>query len=191
MERDERIDAYIAGAAPFARPIIAHLRELSHEAVPGLAETLKWGMPFLTLKGKNLCGIGAFKKHCAFVIEGAEKPAGEGMGNLGKITSLADLPPDAALRELLASRAEALRAGKPTPAKQRKPKPEIPMQDDLAAALSPTARAFFDSLAPSYRRDYLEWITGAKRAETRARRVAEAAEWLADGKKRNWKYEGC
>jgi uncharacterized protein YdeI (YjbR/CyaY-like superfamily) len=65
------------------------------------------------------------------------------------------------------------------------------MQDDLAAALSPAARTFFDGLAPGQRREYLEWITEAKRPETRAKRVAQAAEWLGEGKRRNWKYENC
>ena len=45
--------------------------------------------------------------------------------------------------------------------------------------------------APSHRREYLEWITGAKQAATRERWIAQAVEWLAEGKKRNWKYENC
>ena len=49
-------------------------------------------------------------------------------------------------------------------------------------------RAKFYNLSPSGRREYLEWITGAKRAETRARRVAKTLEQLADGKALNWKY---
>jgi uncharacterized protein YdeI (YjbR/CyaY-like superfamily) len=63
--------------------------------------------------------------------------------------------------------------------------------DDLAAVLSTEARSFFDDFSPSHRREYLEWITEAKRPETRAKRVAQAAEWIAEGKKQNWKYEGC
>jgi uncharacterized protein YdeI (YjbR/CyaY-like superfamily) len=35
----------------------------------------------------------------------------------------------------------------------------------------------------------VEWIAEAKRDETRARRIATSIEWLAEGKKRNWKYE--
>jgi hypothetical protein len=37
----------------------------------------------------------------------------------------------------------------------------------------------------------VEWITEAKSAETRARRLAQAIAWMADGKSRNWKYEKC
>ena len=50
-------------------------------------------------------------------------------------------------------------------------------------------RRTFEALSPSQRRDYIEWITEAKREETRERRVATALAWLAEGKSRNWKYE--
>jgi uncharacterized protein YdeI (YjbR/CyaY-like superfamily) len=65
------------------------------------------------------------------------------------------------------------------------------MHPDLKAALaqSPRARAVFEGFPPSARREYLEWIADAKQAATRARRVAQAVEWLAQGKRRNWKYE--
>ena len=61
---------------------------------------------------------------------------------------------------------------------------------DLAAALEKRtkARTGFEALSPSHRREYVEWITAAKRDETRARRVATTLEWLSQGKPRNWKY---
>ena len=42
-----------------------------------------------------------------------------------------------------------------------------------------------------YRRNYIEWITEAKRADTRQRRLEQTVEWLAEGKPRNWKYMKC
>jgi uncharacterized protein YdeI (YjbR/CyaY-like superfamily) len=50
------------------------------------------------------------------------------------------------------------------------------------------ARATFDGFSPSHKRDYLEWITDAKGAETRTKRLKTAMEWMAEGKPRNWKY---
>jgi uncharacterized protein YdeI (YjbR/CyaY-like superfamily) len=81
---------------------------------------------------------------------------------------------------------------KPT-ASPKAPKPEIPLPDDLAAELArfQNARERWDGFAPSHRREYLEWIVDAKRPETRAKRVTQAAEWIGEGKKRNWKYENC
>ncbi|HAY07284.1 MAG TPA: hypothetical protein DCY26_11585, partial [Hyphomonas sp.] len=65
---------------------------------------------------------------------------------------------------------------------------EVPA--DLARALkaSKAAEWFFHDFPPSARRDYIEWITEAKTDETRARRLAQAVEWIAEGKRRNWKY---
>lgn len=74
---------------------------------------------------------------------------------------------------------------------RRSPKPDLPVPPPFAAALDavPAARVAFDAFAPSHRREYVEWITDAKRAETQVKRIAQAVEWLAEGRKRNWKYE--
>lgn len=192
MAQDSRIDAYIDKAAPFAQPILVHLRHLIHKAVPGLDETIKWGMPHFTLGGKNLAGLAAFKAHTALVIHGEGRVGGEGdegMGGYGKIRSLDDLPPEAELADALQANAERLASGAKKPRKEAAAKPEIAMPNDFGAALPAEARVFFDGLAPSHRYEYLEWITGAKRPETRTKRIAQAAEWLGEGKRLNWKYE--
>ena len=195
MARDPRIDAYIAKSAPFARPILVHLRALVHSAGPDAGETIKWGMPHFLFRGKIVAAMAAFKAHSAFMIHGDEEgwAETEGMGSFGKITGLADLPSDAVLKAKLADALNRIEtSGSAAPGRgSRAPKPEIPVPDDFAAALAsvPRAKATMDGLAPSYRRDYLEWITGAKQTATRARRIAQAVEWLAEGKRRNWKYE--
>ena len=196
MERDPRIDDKIAKAAPFARPILEHLRDLVHKAIPEVGEAIKWGMPHFTYKGKNIAGMASFKAHCAFMIHGEGRQGeGEGMGSFGKIVSLADLPPEADLIEKLRAaqaRIDDARTAqrKPMAVKARTPR-TIEMQEDLSAALAadPAAAQYWDGLAPSHRYEYLEWITEAKRPETRAKRIGQALEWLAEGKRRNWKYE--
>ena len=192
MQRDPRIDAYIANSAEFARPILQHVRDLVHKTVPDAGEAVKWGMPHFIHKGKNIAGMAAFKEHCAVMVHGDGRQ-GEAMGQFGRIKSVEELPGDAELAEkLLAARdrIEAEGSAVKRPA-QRKPKPEIPVPQDFAAALreAPAAQATFDGFAPSNRRDYLEWITAAKQDATRQKRIATALEWLAEGKRRNWKYE--
>ncbi|MEQ1494546.1 MAG: YdeI/OmpD-associated family protein [Novosphingobium sp.] len=195
MPRDPRIDAYIAKAAPFARPILIHLRALVHATVDGLDETMKWGMPHFIHKGKNLAGMAAFKAHTAFILHG-EGRQGEGMGGYGKIASPEELPSDADLKEaILAAKERIDTEGTATKRKAAStpPKAEIPMPPDFAAELARyqgTSDTFL-AWARSHRREYLEWIVEAKRPETRAKRIAQACEWIAEGKKRNWKYEGC
>ena len=51
------------------------------------------------------------------------------------------------------------------------------------------AKLVFENFAWSHKKEYLEWITGAKTEETRNKRMATALAWLAEGKSRNWKYE--
>src|SRR5678815_1872824 len=98
-KKDPRVDAYIAKAADFAKPILKHLRKLVHTACPEVEETLKWNMPAFTYKG-ILCGMAAFKEHCTFgawkhslikVQLGAQGKSQEAMGQLGRVKSLNDL----------------------------------------------------------------------------------------------------
>ena len=193
MQRDPRIDDKIAGAAPFARPILEHWRALIHATVPGVEEAIKWGMPHFVYKGKNIAGMAPFKAHCAVMIHGDGRQETEGMGSYGKLTKLEDLPPD----EILAGRLrEAMRMidhGEQPAWRQQPPKPKatIEVPQDFAAGLAanPDAASFWDGLAPSHRYEYLQWITEAKRDETRVKRLSQALEWLAEGKRRNWKYE--
>lgn len=180
MPRDSRVDDYIEKAQPFAQPILRHLREVAHKALPDLDEAMKWGMPHFMLKGKNLAGMSAFKAHAAFIIH-HDGGTSDAMGQFGKLTQLSDLPDE----NNLSARLIAARDKVSAPAKPRIVKPEIPMPDDLAAALSVQARCFFDQLAPAPRRAFLVWITEAKRPETRAKRIAKAADQLAAGIKRS------
>lgn len=196
MTTDPRIDAYIAKAAPFAQPILTHLRALVHATLPGLEETMKWGMPHFVYNGKNLAGMSAFKAHAAFMIHGDGRQ-GDAMGQFGKITALADLPGDNALKDKLVAARERIdsegTALKKQPAAARVAKPELSVPAEFQAALdaNPAAKAVLEGFAPSHRREYLEWIVEAKRDETRAKRIGQAVEWLAEGKKRNWKYQNC
>ena len=116
------------------------------------------------------------------------------MGDFGRITSVADLPARTELRRQIRAAAALLQAGAPRARKaDRPPRPVLAMPDDFAASLArvPTARQHFDAFAPSKQRDYLEWVLEARREDTRQRRIAQAVEWLAEGKARHWKYENC
>jgi len=197
MSRDPRVDAYIAKAAPFARPILKHLRALVHATCPDAVETIKWGMPAFYLDGP-MCGMAAFKAHCTFafwkhkLIPGlAAMGEKESMGNLGRITRLEDLPAKRTLIGYLKHAAKLNTEGVKVPRATKAPKPAPKAPADLAAALAKNkkARATFEGFPAGQRREYVEWIAEAKREETRAARIATAIAWLAEGKRRNWKYE--
>jgi uncharacterized protein YdeI (YjbR/CyaY-like superfamily) len=193
---DPRIDAYIASAAPFARPILERLRAIVHEACPGVEETMKWSAPSFVHAGGILCGMAAFKQHASFgfwkhaLVMGEDNPR-NGMGSFGKMTSVEDLPPRRELAALIRKAMALNEQSVKTPsARKTAPKPPPAAPEDLAAALqqNQAARATFEAFPPGQKREYIEWLTEARREETRRKRLAQAIEWLVEGKPRNWKY---
>lgn len=203
--RSAAVDGYIAKCAPFAQPILKHLREVIHKAAPGVEETIKWSHPFFMYNGIILGNMAGFKQHCSLGLWGSEVAdklredgaySRESMGVLGKLTSMDDLPSDKELTAYLRAGVAAIDEGRRTksvsrPKKEAKPAPAVP--EALAAALKKNKAAAknFAEMPPGCRREYCEWIAEAKRDETRDKRVATAVEWIAEGKRRNWKYEGC
>jgi uncharacterized protein YdeI (YjbR/CyaY-like superfamily) len=197
---DPRIDAYIAQAAEFARPILEAARERVHAASAEIEEAIKWGMPTFMYRGKILCGMAAFKQHASFgfwqhaLVLGEGVPR-EGMGSFGKMTSLKDLPSKARLLPLLKKAMALIDEGVASPVSRKSatPKPVPPTPTGLVEALAgnEAARSTFEAFSPSQRREYIEWINEAKREETRAKRVAQSVEWLSEGKQKNWKYQRC
>ena len=195
--RDPRIDAYIENSARFARPILAHIREIVHEACPDVEETMKWSFPHFMHHG-TLCSMASFKAHCAFgfwksslVMDG---PGDEtAMGQFGRITSVKDMPGKrlmvAYVKKAAKLNVDGVKAPRAT--KARVPRP-LDIPSDLAAALEAHRAALdtFDAFSPSHKREYVEWITEAKREETRKKRLAQTIAMLSEGKTRHWNYQG-
>jgi uncharacterized protein YdeI (YjbR/CyaY-like superfamily) len=203
---DPRIDAYIARSKPFAQPILLHLRELVHKACPGVVETMKWSRPFFEYKGVILANMSAFKEHCSFGFWGQEIAAvlreakvlqPDAMGSLGRLTRIEDLPSNEQMLGLISQAAAFIDSGKytsPVAARQRVVKAparavEAPPEFTKALKANKKASAAFAAFSPSCKREYVEWIADAKRAETRDKRIATAMDWISEGKQRNWKYQ--
>jgi uncharacterized protein YdeI (YjbR/CyaY-like superfamily) len=195
---DARVDAYIDSKPEFAGPILRHLRAAVHRACPEVEETLRWSMPSFNYRGQILCQMAAFKEHATFGFWRGKEVANEteapsAMGQFGRITRVEDLPSDAELHAMIRKAVALIDSGAKSPRPVKHAKAEIEMPADLGNALaaSPAAKATYDGFPPSCRREYLEWVVEAKRPETRATRVAQAVAWMAEGKRRNWKYEKC
>ena len=199
MARDERVDAYIERQAEFAKPILTKLRAMVHAACPDCDETLKWSMPSFIYKGSILANMAAFKAHATFGFWQAKLVVGEtgrereAMGSFGRLTRVEDLPDEATMAALIRKAMTLVDTGEKAPRPVKHPKPALETPPDLLEALAANeaARATFDDFPPSARRDYLDWLADAKRPETRAKRLAQAVEWMAEGKRRHWKYEQC
>lgn len=192
-KKDPRVDAYIAKSADFAQPILKHLRKLVHQAEPHIEETVKWGMPSFGHAG-IVCQMAAFKRHCAFgfwksqlILEARD----EGMGSFGKLTSLKDLPSDTKMVSYIKKAVKLNLQGVKVPGRAKRKAAPRRTPADLSRALkaAPKAAATFKALSTSHRNEYVEWITGAKQAATRAKRLATTIAWLSAGKNLNWRYE--
>ena len=197
---DPRIDAYIENAQSFAKPILIHLREIIHETCPEVEETWKWSFPHFMYKGKILCAFTAFKQHCGFgfwleremetITELTKDDERTGMFTLGKIRSIEDLPSKvllkAAIKEAMDLTDMGVTLKKAVPEKKETEVPEY-FSDSLNE--NPAAKKVFDNASPSFRKEYIIWITDAKTEATRNKRIEQALEWISEGKGRNWKYE--
>jgi uncharacterized protein YdeI (YjbR/CyaY-like superfamily) len=203
-----KVDAYFAKVQPFAQPIMAHLRELVHKGCPEVEETIKWSRPFFEYRGAILCNVSAFKEHCSFgfwgeemgvVLREARVLGKDGMGSLGRITSLSDLPSDKQMLSWIRQAAAFIENGQhtsPISARRKVVKPprpalEAPAEFETALKRNKKAAKVFSAFSPSCRKEYVEWIAEAKRPETRDKRITTAVEWIAEGKQRNWKYQNC
>ncbi|HKA23704.1 MAG TPA: YdeI/OmpD-associated family protein [Candidatus Eisenbacteria bacterium] len=197
--RDRRIDSYIAKSAPFARPILEHLREVVHEACPDVEETIKWRSPTFTYHGL-LAGMAAFKEHAIFgfwkgsLIVDDKTPKGRSaMGQFGRITKVSELPSKQALKSLVQ---KAMVLNETAVKVKREPKHDkkpVTMPKELSGALARNKKAklAFDAMSPSHRKEYMEWIGEAKRDETRVTRLQKTLAQLTEGKSLNWKYAKC
>ncbi|QBA22959.1 hypothetical protein EU348_17955 [Chryseobacterium indologenes] len=195
-----KVDEYIEKSPDFAKPILDYLREIIHEACPDAEEAIKWKFPTFMYKGKILCSITAFKQYCSlgFWLHQEMKTLQEietnteksSMFSLGKITRLEDLPSQSQLKRAIKEAMELTDMGV-TMKKAPPSRIEMEIPDYFQSALDaqPKAKEIFEKASPSFRKEYIAWLTEAKTEATRNKRLEQSLEWIAEGKGRNWKYQ--
>ncbi len=179
----ELIGEGIEGMEPFAKAICTRLRKIILSADPELIEDWKWG-PNYYLNGM-VCGYWGFKKHVSLVFfQGAllkdkKKLLSAHEGNLHnrhiKYTDVGEVNEEDIL-ELLFEAIDNNRRGIKLTVSSDK---TIATPPDVEKALKKAkVLAYFDSLAYSHRKEYIQWIDSAKKEETRLRRIGQAVEKL-------------
>lgn len=195
-----KVDAYAEELPEFAKPVFAHLRALLQATCPEVSEEIKWSIPHFVYKGENMCIFAAYKQHCSFSFakdslmadarlkSNAALPAAKRF--MGKVTSLADLPPDDLLAGWIAEAMSLNERGvKLAPRQSDRPRVvEVPPAFAAALAANPSTKAIFDAKSASFQKEYNVWIGDAKTDATRGKRIDEALAWIAEGKGRFWKY---
>jgi len=192
-------DSYIAEAPSYAKPILTRLRGLFHQACPEIEETIKWGRPHFSNQGivgsmaafKNYVSLGFFKGTLLADPLGILEPIGKRSGMAAaRFSDAGSFPGDEDLLAYIGEAIELNLEGVSRPRAKPATRPELPIPAALSEALpeNPSAKQTFEAFPPSHRREYIEWITEAKRETTRDKRIAQTIEWLTEGKQRNWKY---
>lgn len=186
---DSRVDAYLASTPEPLRPVLAELRARVHAACPQVVETIQWRAPSFGCHGL-LGGMASFQRHCTFtfwkerlLVESSPALAAV-VRACGRLARPGDLPSVEAFAAAVQRAVELNRSGVGASTEAGD------LSAEFASALAKAGlKAQFHRLAASQRREYLDWVGDAKRAETRRRRIVQAVAWIAEGKPRNWKFE--
>ncbi len=187
-------DDWLEGRSEFSRPLCAQLREWIFGWEPDLTEAIKWNM--LCFSGRKLvCGVSGCQRHVSVsFFRGTEllDPAGlftGGEGNTAirsvRLVALEKL--DRRALQALLHAAVALDSQPDLPPPPKTKREPWPMPDFFAAELAKKtnaqAAAGFAQLSPSSQREWLVWLSTAKREETRASRLAQTLKALMTGAK--------
>lgn len=202
MPKNIVIDQYINQQQVFAQQIMSQLRDVIHTASPKMTEAIKWRHPCFENNGL-VCAMAAFKQHVTFSFFKGKllddnanlftKSDNNELTSL-KFKTLADIPESdiliAYLQQAIALNTAPKAEKKKTP---RKDKKDLVIPDYLRTALAenPVAANAFNNFSYSKQKDYIQWLTSAKKETTRNSRLVTAIEWIGEGKSKNWKYENC
>jgi hypothetical protein len=185
---------YIEEMPDFSKAICKKLRSIILKADKDLVEDWKWG-PNYSLNGM-VCGYGAFKEHVKFTffngagMKNAEKVFNHCVDNEFsrsiKYTDIIVIDEKA----VLALVKDSIAVNKKGFKREVKDKAvEVPADLQKALAKNKAALQFFEALTYGYKKDYVEWVTTAKREETRLDRIGKVVAQCAEGRRMNDKYK--
>lgn len=191
----KEIDKAFAAFTGFQQEYCSHLRALIHKALPEVKEDWKWGANF-NLNGM-VCGVGAFKHHVklvffkgslmedkySFFADGDEDNQGNRSINFTEHSAIDDEKIIEYLKEAAALNKQGVTLEKRTVA--------VDMPEELVRALNKHAglKMYFEKLAPSHRREYVNYIDDAVQADTKERRVKKVIEMITENRKMKEKHE--
>ena len=195
MKRAKTVDDYIAGADLWRKELV-RLRHIINST--GLVETIKWGGPCYTHRGKNVVSMGAFKSYFGLWFhQGALLDDDAGVlinAQQGKTRALRqwrmqaakDIKP-ALIRRFVRQAIDHVESGNEIKARRSKP---LVMPDELAKALrrKKGSLASFRDLKPGQQREYADYVREAKQETTKTRRIDRILPMILAGMGLNDRY---
>ena len=195
MKRHKTVEAFIDAHDQW-QPQLLRLRQIMLST--GLQETVKWGAPCYTAKGKNVVMIGAFKAYFGLwfyngaslsdphhVLVNAQEGVTRGLRQW-RMTASRDIK----VRLIKAYVREAAdQVGTDAQIRPNRAKPLV-IPPQLVTALGHSARvaAAFEALSKGKKREYADYIAGAKREDTKARRLQKILPMIQAGQGLNDRY---
>lgn len=194
-----KFDAYIEKCPDDRRPIMEELRKIVHSADSRIMEDWKWQAPCFNHEGL-VCWIANFKGHVGInFFKGAliedtfglfektqqENDKGNRMIHFHSLDDINNKAIIAYVKEGIQLNEQGIKV------EVKKKVMETPDYFQEALNQNTAALKVYQNFTDAQRRDYIEWLVEAKREATRDKRMAQAIEWIAEGKVRNWKYMNC
>lgn len=174
------------------------LRNLILQA--GYEESIKWGAPSYAINGKNVVGLGAFKKHLAIwfhqgallndpehILINAQENKTKALRQW-RFSGYDDLVSKTEIINsyLIEAKENQLKGKEIALSKPGKLTPPAELETELKN--NPELKSAFNKLSPGRQREYAEYIGEAKRAATRQSRLAKSMALIKDGKGLHDKY---
>ncbi len=197
MDKSEKIEAYYEEEHLF-KEAITQLRELVIKT--DLEETFKWMFPTYTLNGKNVLAICKFKGHFGIwffngvflsdsknVLENAQEGKTQAMRHW-KFKSKDEIKEkmvSAYINEAIENERKGIRLA---PKKKQAIVVVLPKELKIAFENNPDLKKAFHTLSPSRQKEYAEYISGAKREQTKEARLLKIPPMILEGKGLNDKY---
>ncbi len=197
MDKSEKIEAYYEEEHLF-KEAITQLRELVIKT--DLEETFKWMFPTYTLNGKNVLAICKFKGHFGIwffngvflsdsknVLENAQEGKTQAMRHW-KFKSRDEIKEkmvSAYINEAIENERKGIRLA---PKRKQAIVVVLPKELKIAFENNPDLKKAFHTLSPSRQKEYAEYISGAKREQTKEARLSKILPMILEGKGLNDKY---
>ncbi|MFB9862360.1 DUF1801 domain-containing protein [Rufibacter immobilis] len=189
-QSEEKIEAFFANAPAFAQPICAKIRQAIATADPALKPSWKWNAPVYEKAGAGMvCAIGVFKQHVNLsFMQGVLLPDPHQLFTSSQdakaMRSVKFTEASQVQEPLLVEYLKAATQLKPGTAAKSAERNTIDLPDDLKQALTQAGQLEnFEKMAYTHRKEYVRWVTEAKRAETRTSRLQKTVERISEGKK--------
>ncbi|QHL87051.1 hypothetical protein GU926_06210 [Nibribacter ruber] len=189
-QQEEKINAFFTNAPAFAQPICEKLREAIAAADPELQPSWKWGTPVYEKKGHTMvCAISAHKQHVNMTFfQGALIPDTYALFTTGldakNMRTIKYTDASQVNEEQVMEYVKAAAQIKTAPASKSTERAVIEIPQDLKQALSEARQLeAFEKMAYTHRKEYVRWVSEAKRPETRNNRIAKTVERISEGKK--------